>query len=236
LCAIKLCGDGNTTDVEVSGNVIFDIVSETFNAAGVCVAAGVDECTEGDCTNAIDINDNEMFDILGFNRGMGLWIRSCAANVQNVGNEIFGTGDAIVIECGAKDIYIRGDNLHDNERAVVFELAPAACGPDPNCCMSDEVLLNANIIQGNGEGVVNTIALDCCPLDGILNYWGSEDGPSGDGPGTGDSVLGNVEYEPWLTLALSIINNNPVADLNGDGVVDLLDFAILAAHMYETAP
>ncbi|MBN1435525.1 MAG: hypothetical protein JW936_00495 [Sedimentisphaerales bacterium] len=236
LCAVKLCGDGTTTDIAVIGNVIFDIASSTFNAAGICVAAGVDQCSEGDCTNAIEIHDNDISDIVGLNRSIGLWIRSCAANVINLGNEIFGVGDAIVVECGAKDIYIRGDNLHDNERAVVFELAPAACEPDPCCCMSDEVLLNANVIQNNGEGVVNLIELDCCPLDGILNYWGNADGPSGDGPGSGDSVLGNVAYTPWLTAALNMLGGNPIADLNGDGVVDLFDLAILAAHFGETAP
>ncbi|MCD6468847.1 MAG: hypothetical protein J7L32_06045, partial [Thermoplasmata archaeon] len=31
-----------------------------------------------------------------------------------------------------------------------------------------------------------------------LNWWGAPDGPSGSGPGSGDSVNEYVYYEPWL--------------------------------------
>lgn len=33
------------------------------------------------------------------------------------------------------------------------------------------------------------------------NWWGAADGPSGDGPGSGDSISANVDVDPFLTLA-----------------------------------
>jgi len=40
------------------------------------------------------------------------------------------------------------------------------------------------------------------------NYWGAADGPSGVGPGSGDSIVeastGTVDYDPWLTSPVGV--------------------------------
>ena len=40
------------------------------------------------------------------------------------------------------------------------------------------------------------------------NYWGAADGPSGVGPGSGDSIVegstGTVDYNPWLTSPVGV--------------------------------
>lgn len=36
-------------------------------------------------------------------------------------------------------------------------------------------------------------------LNAECNWWGDTSGPSGVGPGTGDAVSGNVDFEPWLS-------------------------------------
>jgi len=58
------------------------------------------------------------------------------------------------------------------------------------------VVVNDNIIMGNTAGVSNS---DPTPgtLDATANWWGDSSGPSGSGPGTGDSVSENVDYDPW---------------------------------------
>lgn len=43
------------------------------------------------------------------------------------------------------------------------------------------------------------------------NWWDACDGPSGDGPGTGDAVSANVDFDPWLHGA---------CDFDGDGLSD----------------
>jgi len=80
-----------------------------------------------------------------------------------------------------------------------------------------------NVIQGNTIGVLvegghasvpevhynsivgNTVygALNMdgsADLDATLNWWGDNDGPSGEGTGAGDSVSTNVIFSPWLGI------------------------------------
>ncbi len=40
-------------------------------------------------------------------------------------------------------------------------------------------------------------------ISAIANWWGSSSGPSGIGPGTGQSAMGNVTYEPWMGEAFN---------------------------------
>jgi flagellar hook assembly protein FlgD len=54
-------------------------------------------------------------------------------------------------------------------------------------------------IQNNGAGgITGTTAVSAA-----LNWWGSSTGPSGSGPGSGQSVGTGVTFEPWLTTAPS---------------------------------
>ena len=57
---------------------------------------------------------------------------------------------------------------------------------------------------GNTAGLINLTA--GTPITANLNYWGSATGPSGAGPGTGQSVSTGVKYEPWLLAAPSSPN------------------------------
>ena len=59
------------------------------------------------------------------------------------------------------------------------------------------VVANNNDITGNDNGVSSTAA----EVDATLNWWGNASGPSGEGPGTGDSVSENVIFCPWLDAA-----------------------------------
>jgi len=54
-----------------------------------------------------------------------------------------------------------------------------------------------NIINNTGYGVRN---LDSAIIvDAQFNWWGDESGPSGAGPGQGDSVSQYIDFEPWLS-------------------------------------
>jgi len=59
------------------------------------------------------------------------------------------------------------------------------------CCFEDQVLCGieaAMYTDGQGD------------LDARYCWWGSDDGPSGVGPGSGDCVSANVLFVPWLTV------------------------------------
>ncbi len=76
---------------------------------------------------------------------------------------------------------------------------------------NDNIHVNYNNIYNNhyygavsnpywdGSGYVNYT------LDATYNYWGANDGPSGVGPGSGDAVSANVDYDPWLRKIESFI-------------------------------
>lgn len=58
------------------------------------------------------------------------------------------------------------------------------------------VNINRNSITGNGDGLYNA---NTFLVDGTCNWWGAANGPSGVGPGSGDTVSANVDFLPWLT-------------------------------------
>ena len=69
-------------------------------------------------------------------------------------------------------------------------------------------------IVGNA-GVAVAAAENTDAVDARNNWWGAPDGPSGEGPGSGDSVDGNVLFSPFLT---SPILNCPATTFLGVGV------------------
>jgi len=56
--------------------------------------------------------------------------------------------------------------------------------------------VHLNTIAGNALGGIRNN--DTATIDASQNWWGSADGPSGAGSGTGDSVSTNVFFDPWL--------------------------------------
>ena len=63
--------------------------------------------------------------------------------------------------------------------------------------------INHNNIAGNGEGMV----VAYCTANVSNNWWGSADGPSGIGPGSGDILRltdATAYYEPWLEKAVRV--------------------------------
>jgi len=61
---------------------------------------------------------------------------------------------------------------------------------------SDGNIINYNNILGNTMGLNNTAEE---LIDARYNYWGHSSGPGPVGPGEGDNVGGNVDFEPWLS-------------------------------------
>jgi len=56
-----------------------------------------------------------------------------------------------------------------------------------------------NVAQSCISGNYNNAVFASSPILAENNWWGAADGPSGVGPGTGDSVTTGVDYSPFLT-------------------------------------
>ena len=57
-------------------------------------------------------------------------------------------------------------------------------------------ITNNNIFGNSSYGIYNGTSMSM--LNAINNWWGDASGPGGVGPGSGDAVSDNVDYEPWL--------------------------------------
>lgn len=84
-----------------------------------------------------------------------------------------------------------GADVHDNVFAVGAGAVLAAGGATP-------VLAHNDILQ-NGFGVRNEQGDAGPSVLAVENYWGAGSGPSGAGPGEGDSVSPGVDFTPWCT-------------------------------------
>ena len=119
------------------------------------------------------------------NRVVGNWI-----GLDADGNPA-GVSTAIKIDTLGKDHVIRGNRIENNIAGIVAE---------------DDVTLSpfsmCNSITGNSTGVdhsgTSTLTLQS-------NWWGDPTGPSGAGPGSGDSIVvtgsGAVDFTAWLDAA-----------------------------------
>jgi len=71
-----------------------------------------------------------------------------------------------------------------------------------------ESAVNANNVSANFNNIVGKQTHGAYNggtgnLDAENNWWGDASGPSGVGPGIGDAVSDNVDYDPWLTAAVA---------------------------------
>ena len=113
---------------------------------------------------------------------------------------------AIYLAHEISNVTIVDNSVHDNA------LDPGKWG-DPGGIMigtavnAGTVTVNNNNITNNSvNGVTNKATAQ---LDAENNWWGAADGPSGNGPGTGDAVSTNVDFDPWLAAPAVPQGQNP---------------------------
>jgi len=57
-----------------------------------------------------------------------------------------------------------------------------------------------SFFSGTGYALKNNVSAE---IDAENNYWGSCDGPSGEGTGSGFAANGNIDFDPWLGVCFS---------------------------------
>ncbi len=68
---------------------------------------------------------------------------------------------------------------------------------------SNPVIRNNNIFNNSGFGLNNIDPTATIVAQG--NWWGDPSGPGGVGPGAGDEISGNVDYDNWLTSSVLLV-------------------------------
>ncbi|MGH3555182.1 MAG: right-handed parallel beta-helix repeat-containing protein, partial [Mycobacterium sp.] len=205
-----------TSDNTIEGNTIAD--SGTGYSAGK-ESSGIELVANADYANQNLISGNTISGsaFAGIKLGYGADSNTIADNTiegtlhggADGSTDAGGGGTAILLTAyGADGTTITGNTLGPNTGYGILQEYADAGGVNS---------AHQNTIAGNTLGGVRN--LDSTDFDATQNWWGDPSGPSGVGPGTGDSVSdggngGVVLYDPWLTAA-------PVApSLDGAGYVD----------------
>jgi len=109
------------------------------------------------------------------------------------------TGNTITGNLASGMQLFESQNNEITENTITGNNVDARAGEGGILIQSDDIsstgnVINFNNIAGNTYYGINTdIAVDA-----ENNWWGTDDGPSGAGPGSGDAVTANVDYDPWL--------------------------------------
>jgi len=115
------------------------------------------------------------------------------ANIHD--NEIYECDSGIVIgsvyaTTDGSSADITDNKFHDLGWGINFEVDRINDGQNTVFAVINynEFIDNNIAVRANG-----TLSI----INAENNWWGACDGPSGDGPGSGDAVIGNVDYIPW---------------------------------------
>jgi hypothetical protein len=138
-------------------------------------------------------------------------------------NSAYFPGGGIMIDANSSPVLI-GDTIISNASGwmgdgiccVLSTVFVDSCtisindGDGLYCAANSNVEIhNCNITGNTDYGVYNED--NSSYVDATYNWWGDPSGPAGVGPGTGDAVSQYVEYDPWLTSPVGIVENNSYA-------------------------
>jgi hypothetical protein len=115
----------------------------------------------------------------------------------------------------SENVTVKANNFTGNQRGIYV-------WPDQTELKGITVNFN-NIADNSFSGVRNEGGET---LDATRNWWGDASGPSGEGPGQGDAVTGDVDFEPWLgappvTVKTETVTNNGTVDARDEADTEI---------------
>ncbi len=201
-CSTAIYNNGNPR-IRIAGNYfgfLADGVTTMGNSTSLFIRQGSKYVLVG--TDEDGISDDLEANIIG-NSNRGIWAFTSATNgyaVRIVGNWIgldaagspAGNNRGLDVSDSGRDYVLRGNRIENN--VIGIEVDDVVSFHPTSMC---------NSIAGNTEGLIHGGAETDLAFKN--NWWGTVDGPSGVGPGTGDSIsvtgAGSVAFTPWMTSA-----------------------------------
>jgi LPXTG-motif cell wall-anchored protein len=165
-------GDGSSGNT-VENNEIYDITYDGIYLGEFCDGNDIEENT---CHG---------------NGGSGIYLWKVVGNTVKDNTLTDNTGCGLHM-FSAKNTTVTGNTITGNDIGVLLR-----SGVEID---SSGNAVNENVISGNttfGAEVRETRNPADLILNAENNYWGAEDGPSGEGPGGGDAVSEFVDYDPY---------------------------------------
>lgn len=166
---------GVSTNVQVKGNSIHDIISDTRGAYAVSVGKASSQSI-----SALAVVENTISNLTGGGWVHAIGLEGDTPGVQVMSNTISSLNNAT------------GDNI-----AVWFESNPSFS--------SAQVQMNNFNLTVASFGIAVQPTLTGTPLNGTCNWWNSPSGPTTatNPAGTGTKVSDKVTYNPWLIAPAS---------------------------------
>ncbi len=125
--------------------------------------------------------------ITGFNINnsliAGIYIEEEPGSILISGNRIYDNGIYGIKNLGASKVVISGNKFSTHITDIHLE------------GNASSILINYNDFDGEGMGVNNITSNS---VDAENNWWGHYTGPRPNGPGQGDAISYNIDYDPWL--------------------------------------
>jgi len=150
------------------------------------------------------------------------------------------------LTCRAGSLNVSSTELRDNE------MLKDAFGKGAGAVHvgQGQATLTNNLIHGNKAHASTAVVFNATgtPVKAFRNWWGSNNGPGGVGPGSGDSISANVTYTPYITTANNenigpqkcdvgqysgagaAQTSNPVSLLDGEKRFDETDLSLTTPH------
>lgn len=190
-----------TNPVQINNNSF-----TSYNGQGIAIGGGYGGYVPAKFTD-VHISDNAI-NCIGSGperRHVGITLINYGANsseadaggVRNVtisGNTVTTGGpDSYGILLWGKNtnISVQDNTISNLNKGLAVEEKYSGAG------FASSVVAHYNCITGNTLGVSNGSAEVANLVDAENNWWGAADGPSGVGPGSGDAVSANVDFNPW---------------------------------------
>ena len=185
-------------NVTITRNLVTRISGRNFNggAAGIFIQGNVQGAhvadnainniglEKTDWAHGVDILDTGNHSVSPGN--ISVTDNDISNILSNPASSTFGVGVGVEAENGTT-YDITGNDITDNELGVEVKHTET------------ETAINRNNISDNSEyGVINQAT---GTVDATNNWWGATDGPSGQGPGSGDAVSDHVDFSDWATSA-----------------------------------
>ncbi len=121
------------------------------------------------------------------------------SNGNTVDNSVIGKNYYGIRIESSSNVDITNNKIENNNDSGIYMLGN-----------SSNNTAHLNDIRGNAKyGAYN--ANPDVTLSAENNWWGYSDGPRGDGPGSGDNVRGNINFEPWITTGTPTTTVQPPA-------------------------
>jgi parallel beta-helix repeat protein len=194
--------EGNTIDSNEVFNVVNGILSVSVSLTNAANGTGVFSNYVHDCNQGIYIDRSPGCFVGGntvVNNGLGVAVRSreTTQGLSSEGTILTGnivsnnTVGALFVACN--DVTVGGDESNPND-FTANDIGILVTDEGDNVGTPD---INYNNIEGNGVGLQNDSSQQ---VNAEHNWWGDPGGPGADADNNGifgDTVVGDVDYDPW---------------------------------------